>query len=181
MVLGAADLPAQTFTPHLLNDVHAPMVTVILEEQALAGLFDQARLAALPEALADCQKLGDPTVVARTLLAQINYTADVAANMPPHTSPRAVISSDLPGERDKTPQPSSFGCVRFTCTCRSRLHPACAAHLRTQSPFPGLSPSLRLHHVRCTMFTLAGSSRIRLPLQALSLSGTWLDSATGRV
>ena len=116
--------------------MHAPMVTVILEEQALAparvlarvlylehllglvqqeckpaqlpaacapalvrahadlatylatlivGLFDQARLAALPEALADYQKLGDPTVVARTLLAQINYTADVAANMPPHT------------------------------------------------------------------------------------------------
>ena len=91
--------------------MHAPMVTVILEEQALAparvlarvlylehllglvqqeckpaqlpaacapalvrahadlatylatlivGLFDQARLAALPEALADYQKLGDP-------------------------------------------------------------------------------------------------------------------------
>ena len=133
----AADLlAASDFTPHLLNDMHAPMVTVILEEQALAparvlarvpyldhllhlvqqgcepaqlpaacapalecahadlatylatlmaGLFDQARLAALPEALADYQQLGDPTVVARTLLAQINYTADVAANMPPHT------------------------------------------------------------------------------------------------
>ena len=68
-----------------------------------AGLFDQARLAALPEALTDYQKLGGPTVVARTLLAQINYTADVAANMPPHTYTTAVASSDLPGERDRTP------------------------------------------------------------------------------
>ena len=137
MVPGAANLlAASDFTPHLLNDMHAPMVTVILEEQALApacvlarvpylehllavvqhgceptqlpaacapaleqahadlatylamlivGLFDQARLAALPEALADYQKVGDPTVVARALLAQINYTAHVAANMPPHT------------------------------------------------------------------------------------------------
>ena len=85
-VPGAADLlAASDFTQHLLNDMHAPMVNVILEEQALAparvlarvpylehylamlmvGLFDQARLAALPEALADYQKLGDPTVVAR--------------------------------------------------------------------------------------------------------------------
>ena len=133
----AADLLAATdFTPHLLNDMRAPMVTVILEEQALAparvlarvpylehllglvqqgcepaqlpaacapalvrahadlaiylatllaGLFDGARLAALSKALADYQQLGDPAVLARTLLAQINYTADVAANMPPHT------------------------------------------------------------------------------------------------
>ena len=95
-------LTASDFTPHLLNDMHAPMVTVILEEQALAparvlarapylehllglvqqgcethqlpaacapalerahadlatylavllaGLFDSARLAALPDAL----------------------------------------------------------------------------------------------------------------------------------
>ena len=116
--------------------MHAPMVTVQLEEQALAParalarvpylehllglvqqgcepaqlpaacapalarahfdlatclatiivcLFDHARLAALPEALADYQKLGDPTAVARALLAQLNYTRDVAANMPPQT------------------------------------------------------------------------------------------------
>ena len=49
----------------------------------MVGLFDPARRAALPEALADFQKLGDSTVVART--AQINYTADVAAHMPSHT------------------------------------------------------------------------------------------------
>ena len=65
----------------------------------MVGLFDQARLAALPEALVDYQKLGDPNVVARTLLAQINYTADVAANMPPHAyttgsaTPRACLCS----------------------------------------------------------------------------------------
>ena len=131
------DLMAATdFTQHLLNDPHAPMITVSLEEQALAparvlarlpylehllglvqqgcapaqlpaacapalaqahadlatylatvivGLFDPARLGLVPEALADDRKLGDPNVVARALLAQINYTADVAANMPPHT------------------------------------------------------------------------------------------------
>ena len=99
----------------------------------------------------------------------------------PTPTPQVVASSALPGERDRTPQPSSFGCVRSTCICRSRLHPACAAHLRTRSLLSWrLSPSLRLHHVRCTKFTLAGSSRIRLPLRALSLSGTWLDSATDR-
>ena len=137
VVPSAGDLlAASDFTPHLPNDMHAPMVTVILEEQALAparvlarvpylghllglvqqgceshqlpaacapalerayadlatylamllaGIFDPARLAALPDALADYQRLGDATMVARTLLAQINYTADVAANMPPHT------------------------------------------------------------------------------------------------
>ena len=78
-------------TQHLFNDLHAPMVTVILEEQALAparahahadlaatvmvGLFDRTRLAVLPEALANYQKLGDSNVVARALLAQINYTS----------------------------------------------------------------------------------------------------------
>ena len=139
----AADVPClvdlmatSDFTQHLLNDPHAPMAAVSLEEQALAparvlarvpylerllglvqqgcapaelpaacapaiaqahadlatylaavlvGLFDPARLELLPEALADYRKLGDPEVVTRALLAQINYTADVAANMPPHT------------------------------------------------------------------------------------------------
>ena len=59
------------------------------------------------EALADCQKLGDLTVVARTLLVQINCTANVATNMSPHTYTTVVASSDLPGARDKTPQRSS--------------------------------------------------------------------------
>ena len=53
------------------------------KKKLLAGLFDLARLAALPEALADYQQL-DPAVLARTLLVQINY-AHMAANMPPYT------------------------------------------------------------------------------------------------
>ena len=41
----AADVLAATdFTPHLLNDMHAPMVTVILEEQALAPARVLARV-----------------------------------------------------------------------------------------------------------------------------------------
>ena len=61
---------------------HADLATYLA---ILLGLFDRARLAALPEALADYKQVGDPTVLARALLAQINYTADVASNMPPHT------------------------------------------------------------------------------------------------
>ena len=63
---GAANLlAASDFAQHLLNDMHAPMITLILEEQALAplacwhayllGLVQQgceARLAALSEAVA---------------------------------------------------------------------------------------------------------------------------------
>ena len=37
------------------------------------------------DALADYRSLGDPTVVTRALLAQINYIVDVAANMPDNT------------------------------------------------------------------------------------------------
>ena len=37
-------LTASDFTPHLLNDLHAPMVTVILEEQALAPARVLARV-----------------------------------------------------------------------------------------------------------------------------------------
>ena len=85
-----------------LERAHADLATYLAV--LLAGLFDPARLAALPDALADYRQLGDPTVVARTLLAQINYTADVAANMPPHTHTTGVASSALPGERDRTPQ-----------------------------------------------------------------------------
>ena len=48
-------------------------------------VFDPARLELLPEALADYRKLGDPNVVTRALLVQINYIVDVAANMPANT------------------------------------------------------------------------------------------------
>ena len=37
-------LTASDFTPHLLNDLHAPMVTVILEKQALAPACVLARV-----------------------------------------------------------------------------------------------------------------------------------------
>ena len=112
-----ADLMATPdFTQYLLNDPHAPMVTVSLEEQALAPARTlarapypehllahlpsrkhmltwpptwpssyPARLELLPEALADYRSLGDPNVVTRALLAQINYIVDVAANMPANT------------------------------------------------------------------------------------------------
>ena len=66
-----------------LAQAHADLATYLAT--VLVGLFDPARLELLPEALADYRKLGDPNVVTRALLAQINYTADVAANMPPHT------------------------------------------------------------------------------------------------
>ena len=123
----------------------------------------------------------DPHVVARTLLAQINYTADVAANMPPHTYTTAVASSDLPGERDRTPQRSSSDYARSTCTCHSQLRPACAARPRTRSSPPCRQlPFLRLRPARCTTFMLGGSSSTRSPRQAPSWSGTWLGSALGR-
>ena len=62
---------------------HADLATYLAT--VLVGLFDPARLELLLEALADYRSLGDPNVVTRTLLAQINYIVDVAANMPANT------------------------------------------------------------------------------------------------
>ena len=50
---------------------HADLATYLAT--ILVGLFDPARLALLPDALADYRSLGDPTAVTRALLAQINY------------------------------------------------------------------------------------------------------------
>ena len=68
MQQGCAQLP-DACAPALAR-AHVDLATYLAT--LMVGLFDPARLAALPEALADFQKLGDPTVVARTLLAQIN-------------------------------------------------------------------------------------------------------------
>ena len=208
-------LTSSDFTQHLLNDLHAPMVTVILEEQALAparvlsrlpyleqvsfsrgvrregrahadlatylatvmvGLFDRARLEALAEALADYQKLGDPEVVARTLLAQINYTADVAANMKPHTHSTGSASSGSPGERARNPQRLSSGYALSTCTCLSLLpclrSPADATQPPTLSAaaFLADAPS-PLHYVH---------ARWKLGLLGSLGSHPWLFEAAGQ-
>ena len=76
-----ADLP--TAIAPALAQAHADLATYLAT--VLAGLFDPARLELLPEALADYRSLGDPNVVTRALLAQINYIGDVAANMPANT------------------------------------------------------------------------------------------------
>ena len=61
MVPGAADLlAALDFTPHLLNDMHAPMVTVILEEQALAPARLLARVPSLEHLLGLVQQGCEP-------------------------------------------------------------------------------------------------------------------------
>ena len=69
------------------------MQTWPLTWPVIVGLFDPARLALLPEALADYRRLGDPNVVTRALLAQINYIVDVADNMPANTYTTASGSS----------------------------------------------------------------------------------------
>lgn len=51
----------------------------------IVSLFDSARLQVLPEALAECSSLVDPTIVARALMAQIKTVTDVADNMPTNT------------------------------------------------------------------------------------------------
>ena len=61
-----------------LAQAHADLATYLAT--ILVGLFDPARLALLPDALADFRGLGDPA-----LLVQINYIVDVAANMPANT------------------------------------------------------------------------------------------------
>ena len=70
----------------------------------LVGLIDPARLELLPEALADYRSLGDPTVVTRALLAQINYIVDVAANMPAntHTTASGVFRLAWRGQQKST-------------------------------------------------------------------------------
>ena len=64
-----ADLP-KAIAPALAQ-AHADLATYLAT--VIVGLFDPARLALLPEALVDYRRLGDPNVVARALLAQINY------------------------------------------------------------------------------------------------------------
>ena len=94
----------------------------------------------LPKALADYRKLGEPTVVTRALLAQIN--------MPPNTPTTSDVFRLAWRERQKSTTMSS-GCARSTCTCLSRLHHVCAARLRTRRCQPRCQlPFLRLHLAR---------------------------------
>ena len=74
-----ADFPT-TIEPTLAQ-AHADLATYLAT--VLVGLFDPARLALLPEALADYRSLGDSIAVTRALLAQI--IVDDAANMPDNT------------------------------------------------------------------------------------------------
>ena len=84
-----ADLP--TAIAPALAQPHADLATYLAT--VLVGLFDPARLELLPDALADYRRLGDPNVVSRALLAQINYVVDVAANTPAniHTTASGVF------------------------------------------------------------------------------------------
>ena len=60
-VPGAADLlAASDFTQHLLNDMHAPMVTVIIEEQALAPARVLSRVPYLEHLLGLAQQGCEP-------------------------------------------------------------------------------------------------------------------------
>ena len=54
-------MAASDFTQHLLNDVHAPMVTVILEEHALAPAHVLARMPYLEHLLGLVQQGCEPT------------------------------------------------------------------------------------------------------------------------
>ena len=233
MVPSVGDLlTASDFTPHLLNDPHAPMVTVLIEEQALAparvlarvpylehllglvqrgceahqlaaacapaverahadlatylamlitGLFEHARLAALPEELADFRQLVDPTVVTRALLAQINYAADVAANMPPDTY---TTGSGIFRFGWRARQRSSTIVLRLRMVYMYLPQPI-ASCLR--SPPEGTKPPLlapvtfpAAAPARCTTCMLVGSSRTRSLLRAPLSTGTWLGSALAR-
>ena len=60
----------------------------------LVGLFDPARLALLPDELADHRSLGNSTVVTRSLLAQINisvvFTPSCLSHLRPQPTPANV-------------------------------------------------------------------------------------------
>ena len=137
---------------------HADLATYLA--MLITGLFDHARLAALPDELAGFRQLVDPTVVTRALLAQLNYAADVAANMPSDTyttgsgifrfgwrarQRSATIVLRLRMVHMYLPQPIA-SCLRSARGARSPL----SWHL---------SPSQRLHRARCSTFMLVGSSR----------------------
>ena len=63
-----------------LASAHADLTTYLAA--VVVSLFDSTRLQALPEALAGFRHLADPTMVARSLVAQLRYVTDVAENMP---------------------------------------------------------------------------------------------------
>ena len=107
-------------------------VPMLIWPLSLLGLFDLARLEVLPEALADYQKSGDPNVVARALLAQINYTADVAANMPPHTyTTGGIFRFAWRRQQIHNNCPQAAHCLHVPAL--SLLRPACTARLRIRS------------------------------------------------
>ena len=191
------------FTQYLLNDPHAPMLAVSLEEQTLAparvlgachiwstslalcsgavrqltsqrplhlpsrrhadlatylatvlvGLFDPARLKLLPEALADYRKLGDPNVVARALLVQINYIVDVAANMPAntHTTASGVFRLAWRVRQNSTTIVLHLRTVNMYLPQPSRIVPAQLAcgHAAANPVASGCTSPVAFVHARC--------------------------------
>ena len=99
---GCEQADSHTASEPAFAQAHADLATYLAT--ILVGLFDPARLALLPEALADYRSLGDPTVVTRALLAQINYIVDVAANMRPntHTTASGVFRFAWRGKQTST-------------------------------------------------------------------------------
>ena len=92
---GCEEADFHTASEPALAQAHADLATY---------LADPARLALLPNALADHRSLGDATVVTRALLAQINYIVDVAANMPAdtHTTASRVFRLAWRGKQTST-------------------------------------------------------------------------------
>ena len=82
----AADLlAASDFTPHLLNDMHAPIVTVILEEQTLAPARVLARVPYLKHLLGLVQQGCEPAQLpVACASALVRAHADLATHLPTH-------------------------------------------------------------------------------------------------
>ena len=118
-----------------------------------------------------------------TLLAQINYIVDVAANMlaDTHTTASGVFRLAWRGKQHSTT--IWFACGLSTCTSPSQWPHACAARLMPHSrrPWPPWSSTRqRQRPRRLTSSMPAGSFSVPSACRRPLLSGTSPDFASGR-
>ena len=140
----------------------------------MVGLFDRTRLAVL-QALADHQKLGNPNVVARALLAQNNSAANVAANMPSqtYTTGSGIFRFAWRAQQKSTTivhVPAAACCVLLAQPAQEHAASSPVGSCLSRGCAQPLTTSM-----------LGGSLSIRSLFQVHSLSGIWLGSALGHV
>ena len=135
-------LPLAEYTAAMdpaLARAHADLVTWLAG--VIVSLFNPERLRALSELFAVFRRLSDPTTVARTLMVQLQYITDVAANMLPdtHTTASGIFRLAWQGGR------TSHATAMRLRTVHMHLPQPVAVCLRTPpdtTPAPTMVPAV---------------------------------------